>query len=107
MPARSPSRRPAARLLVPFRWKAFDTIARITKRGGLTLHLVPWSYHFHATPADYYRFSHQALASLLEERGFEVLAVGLDVCTRPPPMRAKVDEHYHTIELSYVVGRKL
>ena len=82
VPARSPSRRPAARLRVPFRWKAFDTIARITKRGGLTLHLVPWSYHFHATPADYYRFSHQALASLLE-RGFEVLAVGLDVCTRP------------------------
>ena len=58
-------------------------------------------------PLAFRSLSHQALASLLEERGFEVLAVGLDVCTRPPPMRAKVDEHYHTIELSYVVGRKL
>ena len=38
-------------------WKAFDTIARVTKPGGLTLHLVPWSYQWHATPARAAAFS--------------------------------------------------
>ena len=45
--------------------KTFDTIARITKKGGLTMHLVPWSYQYHATPDDYYRFSHSALRVLV------------------------------------------
>ena len=45
--------------------KAFDTIARLTKRGGLTMHLVPWSYQYHATPDDYFRFSHSALRVLV------------------------------------------
>ena len=89
-------------------WEAFDTIARITKKGGLTLHLVPWSYQYHATPDDNYRFSHQALTSLLEDRGFEVLDVGYDVCTQPDFVREnQKDEHFETIWLTYVVGRKL
>ena len=88
-------------------WRAFDTIARITKPGGLTLHLLPWSYQWHATPADYYRFSHQALRSLLEDRGFAVEAVGFDVCTKPAKMASRVDEHYDVIKLTFVVGRKL
>ena len=33
-------------------WLAFDTVARITKKGGLTMHLVPFSYQYHATPDD-------------------------------------------------------
>lgn len=91
----------------PQPWRAFDTISRLTARGGLTLHIVPWSYQYHATPGDYFRFSHTALASLLSRRGFEVLSSGLDVCTRPQAMKEKVDEHFDTIWLSYVVGRKL
>ena len=47
--------------------KTFDTIARITKKGGLTMHLVPWSYQYHATPDDYYRFSHSALRVLVSQ----------------------------------------
>merc|ERR1712032_1495821 len=83
-------------------WAAFDTIARITKRGGLTLHLVPWSYQYHATPADHFRFSHQGLASLLEDRGFKVLEVGYDICKKPENVRIKeVTEHYDTIWLTY------
>jgi len=89
-------------------WKSFDTIARITKRGGLTLHLVPWSYQYHATPDDNYRFSHKALETLLEDRGFEVLDVGYDVCTQPEHMlKNRKDEHFEKIWLTYVVGRKL
>ena len=87
-------------------WRAFDTIARVTAPGGLTLHLLPWSYQWHATPADYYRFSHQALRALLEERGFAVEAVGMDVCTKPRRMLRRVDEHFDLIQLTYVVARK-
>lgn len=87
-------------------WKSFDTIARITKKGGLTMHLVPFSYQYHATPDDNYRFSHKALTSLLEDRGFTVLEVGYDICAKPPKMLRRVDEHYDTIWLTYVIGRK-
>ena len=67
-------------------WRSFETISRITRPGGLTLHLVPWSYQHHATPEDNYRFSHTALRVLLEDGGFEVLDVGYDVCTKPEHM---------------------
>jgi len=87
-------------------WKSFDTIARITKKGGLTMHLVPWSYQYHATPSDNYRFSHTALVTLLEDRGFDILEVGYDICTKPEKMIKRIDEHYDVIWLTYVVGRK-
>jgi len=87
-------------------WKSFDTIARITKRGGLTMHLVPWSYQYHATPDDNYRFSHKALITLLEDRGFDVLEVGYDICTKPDKMKERIDEHFDVIWLTYVVGKK-
>ena len=88
------------------RMTAVGTIARITKKGGLTMHLVPWSYQYHATPDDNYRFSHTALVTLLEDRGFDVLEVGYDICTKPEKMNNRIDEHYDVIWLSYVVGRK-
>jgi SAM-dependent methyltransferase len=88
-------------------WESFDTIARLTKKGGLTMHLVPFSYQYHATPDDNYRFSHKALTSLLEDRGFTVLEVGYDICSKPKKMlRSKVDEHFDTIWLTYIIGRK-
>jgi len=87
-------------------WKSFDTIARLTKKGGLTMHLVPFSYQYHATPDDNYRFSHKALTTLLEDRGFTVLEVGYDICTKPNNMLRRIDEHYDVIWLTYVIGRK-
>lgn len=87
-------------------WKTFDTISRITKKGGLTMHLVPWSYQYHATPEDNYRFSHSAVRTLLEDRGFEVLEVGYDLCGKTEVGKSEVDEHYDWIWLVYVVGRK-
>ena len=89
-------------------WDVFDTIARITKKGGLTVHTVPFSYQYHATPDDNYRFSHKALTSLLEDRGFEVMDVGYDICTKPEEvLKNKFDEHFDTIWLTYIIGRKL
>jgi len=87
-------------------WMSFDTIARITKKGGLTMHLVPWSYQYHATPDDNYRFSHKALINLLEDRGFDVLEVGYDICTKQENKKDEIDEHYDVIWLTYVVARK-
>lgn len=87
-------------------WKAFDTIARVTKRGGLALHAVPWSYHWHATPADYYRFSHQALESLFVDRGFDVLEVKYDLCSKREHALWRIDEHFDKIWLLYVVAKK-
>eukprot|EP00551_Chaetoceros_affinis_P005311 CAMPEP_0203685934 /NCGR_PEP_ID=MMETSP0090-20130426/48802_1 /ASSEMBLY_ACC=CAM_ASM_001088 /TAXON_ID=426623 /ORGANISM="Chaetoceros affinis, Strain CCMP159" /LENGTH=658 /DNA_ID=CAMNT_0050555147 /DNA_START=635 /DNA_END=2607 /DNA_ORIENTATION=+ len=84
-------------------WDAFDTIARVTKKGGLTMHVVPFSYQYHATPDDNYRFSHKALTSLLEDRGFTVLDVGYDICTKPEHvLKNNIDEHFDEIWLTYV-----
>lgn len=88
-------------------WKTFDTIARITKPGGLTLHLVPFSYQYHATPEDHWRFSHTAVQTLLEDRNFTVWDVGYDLCTKPPHvLENKIDEHYDIIWLTYVIAQK-
>jgi len=89
-------------------WHVFDEIARITKKGGLTLHVVPFSYQYHATPDDNFRFSHKALTSLLEDRGFKILDVGYDICTKPEKvLKNNIDEHFDVIWLTYVVGQKL
>jgi len=87
-------------------WLAFDTIARITKKGGLSLHLVPFSYQYHATPIDAFRFTTEALSTLLKDRGFSVLDVGYDICTKPSHMRTKIDEHFDTIWLTYIIAKK-
>ena len=72
------------------------------------MHIVPFSYQYHATPDDNYRFSHKALTSLLEDRGFKVLDVGYDICTKPEKvLREKVDEHFDVIWLTYVIGQKI
>mmetsp|Transcript_16224 Transcript_16224/g.19814 ORF Transcript_16224/g.19814 Transcript_16224/m.19814 type:complete len:1003 (+) Transcript_16224:128-3136(+) len=89
-------------------WDVFDTIARVTKKGGLTMHIVPFSYQYHATPDDNFRFSHKALISLLEDRGFKILDVGYDICTKPDKvLKNNIDEHFDVVWLSYVVGQKL
>lgn len=88
-------------------WNAFKQIGQMTRTGGLSLHMVPWSYQYHATPHDYFRFSHEALSSLMEDNGFRVLESGYDVCSKPAEMTAIIDEHMDTIILSYVVAMKV
>ena len=44
---------------------------RVLRPGGRLLLLAPWMYPFHSAPADYLRFSDQALLRMLE--GFSVL----------------------------------
>jgi len=88
-------------------WDAFDDIGRVTKKEGLTAHVVPISYQYHATTDDNFRFSHKGLESLLEDRGFTVLDVGYDICTKPENVLKKnIDEHFDTIWLVYVIAQK-
>lgn len=44
---------------------------------------------------------------MLEDRGFDVLEVGYDVCTQPAAVLKKAkDEHFETIWLTCVVAKK-
>ena len=43
----------------------------------------------------------------MEDRGFEPLEIGYDLCYKPEKAKREVDEHYDFIWLTYVVARKL
>lgn len=45
-------------------------LARVTKPGGKTVHMIPFLYHFHSSPYDFVRFTDQGLIRLLQ--GFRV-----------------------------------
>ena len=91
---------------IPHPWKAIQEMARMTKPGGLALHAVPWSYHYHATPGDYFRFSHSGIESLFVDAGFKVLDLGYDLCSKRPTFKS-IDEHFDEIWLVYIVAQKL
>ena len=46
-------------------------LARCIRPGGKTVHMVPFLYHFHSSPHDYYRYTDQGLAKLF--KAFNVL----------------------------------
>lgn len=56
---------------VPNHRQALRETARVLKRGGIFVLVVPWMYPFHAAPDDYYRFSKTALNELLDD-DFEI-----------------------------------
>jgi SAM-dependent methyltransferase len=48
-------------------WLGFSEVARVLKPGGAFLVSCPFHFHIHAYPSDYWRFTPEALESLLEE----------------------------------------
>jgi len=53
-----------------------DAIAeakRILKRGGFAIYTVPFFWHLHEEPRDFYRYSKYGLKHLFEKNGFEIL----------------------------------
>jgi SAM-dependent methyltransferase len=48
---------------------------RILKRGGIAVYTVPFIWHLHAEPSDYFRFSKFGLQHLFEKTGFEVIEI--------------------------------
>lgn len=46
---------------------------RVLKPGGYAIYSVPFIWHVHAAPWDFYRFTHFALRHVFEKHGFEVV----------------------------------
>lgn len=55
--------------------KAIRECNRVLKHGGVAVYTVPFFWHLHAEPWDYYRFTKYGLKYLFEKVGFEVLEV--------------------------------
>jgi SAM-dependent methyltransferase len=54
-------------------WLAFDEVARVLRPDGVFVVAVPFYFHVHAYPNDYWRFTPEALDSLLERYPFRIL----------------------------------
>jgi len=46
---------------------------RVLKRGGVAIYSVPFIWHLHEEPRDFYRFSKYGLKYLFEKAGFEIV----------------------------------
>jgi SAM-dependent methyltransferase len=53
--------------------KALKECNRILRRNGIAIYSVPFIWHIHEAPRDFYRFSKYGLKYLFEKNGFEVL----------------------------------
>ena len=64
-------------------WLAAEECVRITKVGGLLIHIAPFSWRYHPFPEDHYRFSHSGLAYLFERtKQVDTLMSGYDISKR-------------------------
>lgn len=64
-------------------WVATAECVRITKPGGLTIHIAPFAWRYHPMPKDNYRFSHSGLTFLFERTGMiKTLLCGYDIGVR-------------------------
>lgn len=53
--------------------KVLDEINRVLKSSGKFIISVPFIYHIHAEPNDYFRFSEYGIKKLLEEKKFKII----------------------------------
>ena len=54
---------------------ALSECHRILKAGGIAVYTVPFIWHLHAEPWDYFRFSKYALKHLFEKASFEIVEI--------------------------------
>lgn len=67
-------------------WVAMEAAAGVVKPGGLVYVQTHQTFPLHGYPSDYFRFSREALAGIMEDAGLEVLHTGyLYPCTIVPP----------------------
>lgn len=64
---------------VPRPWKVVEECARVLKPGGFLLASVPFLFPHHPSPNDFYRYTHEGLASLAEQSGLEVREITAQV----------------------------
>jgi len=48
-------------------WKAAENLVRLLKPGGIMYHAAPFSYFYHGAPADFYRYTPDAMQVLFSE----------------------------------------
>ena len=53
--------------------KAIRECSRVLKSGGLAIYSIPFIWHIHEQPRDFYRFSKYAIQYLFEKCGFEIV----------------------------------
>jgi len=53
-------------------FKALREVKRVLKTEGILIFSVPFIYHAHAVPYDYYRFSEYGLKKICDDLGFEI-----------------------------------
>ena len=54
---------------------ALKECRRVLKRGGVAIYSVPFIWHVHEEPRDFYRFSKYGLKYLFEKVGFEIIEI--------------------------------
>jgi len=54
-------------------FEALSEVKRVIKRDGIIILSVPFIYHAHATPYDYFRFSEYGLKNICKDHDFEIL----------------------------------
>jgi len=54
-------------------WVAVAEIHRVLKQGGRAFIQVPFVIGYHPCPGDYWRFTHEGLATLMRTQGFEII----------------------------------
>jgi len=53
--------------------KALEECRRILKNGGVAIYSIPFIWHLHEQPRDFYRFSTYGIKYLFEKVGFEII----------------------------------
>lgn len=53
--------------------KAIAESNRVLKKGGIAIYTVPFFWHLHEEPRDFYRYTKYGLKYLFEKNGFEVV----------------------------------
>ena len=64
---------------VPRPWKVVEECARVLKPGGFLLASVPFLFPHHPSPNDFYRYTHEGLASLAEQSDLQVREITAQV----------------------------
>lgn len=64
-------------------WLGAEECVRITRPGGLLIHLAPFAWRYHPIPVDYFRYSHTGIKFLFERTGkVETIISGYDISER-------------------------
>ncbi len=85
-------------------WTAAEECVRITKTGGLNIHITLFSYRYHESPVDCFRYTHTGLKTIFELSGNmeEVISGYKDITNRNKMKKGRWSENWLVI----YIGKK-